>query len=30
MDIRPVHISKFNKTLEHHANLLMITDGTDI
>ena len=29
MDIRPIYISKFNKTREHHANLLMITDGTD-
>ena len=29
-DIRPVYISKFNKTREHHANLLMITDGKDI
>ena len=28
-DIRPCYISKFNKTREHHANLLMITDGTD-
>ena len=30
MDIRPIYILKFNKTCEHHANLLMITDGTDI
>ena len=29
LDIRPCYISKFNKTREHHANLLMITDGTD-
>ena len=29
IDIRPVYISKFNKTRENHANLLMITDGTD-
>ena len=29
IDIRPCYISKFNKTREHHANLLMITDGTD-
>ena len=29
IDIRPVYISKFNKTREYHANLLMITDGTD-
>ena len=27
--IRPVYISKFNKTREHHANLLMITEGKD-
>ena len=30
LDIRPIYTSKFNKTREHHANLLMITDGTDI
>ena len=29
LDIRPIYISKFNKTREHHANSLMITDGTD-
>ena len=29
MHIRPVYISKFNKTREHHENLLMITDATD-
>ena len=29
LDIRPCYISKFNKTREHHANLLMITDGID-
>ena len=29
IDIRPVYISKFNKTRENHANLLMITNGTD-
>ena len=29
INVRPVYISKFNKTSEHHANLLMITDGTD-
>ena len=29
IDIRPVYISKFNKTRENHANLLMITDRTD-
>ena len=29
LDIRPCYISKFNKTREHQANLLMITDGTD-
>ena len=29
INVRPVYISKFNKTCEHHANLLMITDGTD-
>ena len=28
-DIRPCYISKFNKTREHNANLLMIADGTD-
>ena len=30
IDIRPVYISKHNKTRQHHANLLMITDGSDI
>ena len=29
LDIRLCYVSKFNKTREHHANLLMITDGTD-
>ena len=29
VEIRPIYISKFNKTREHHANLLMITNGTD-
>ena len=29
IDIRLCYISKFNKTRAHHANLLMITDGTD-
>ena len=29
LDIRPCYISKFNKTREHHVNLLMITDSTD-
>ena len=29
LDIRPCYISKFNKSREHQANLLMITDGTD-
>ena len=29
IDIRPCYISKFNKTRQHQANLLMITDGTD-
>ena len=29
IDVRPCYISKFNKTRENHANLLMITDGTD-
>ena len=29
IDISSCYISKFNKTREHHANLLMITDGTD-
>ena len=29
IDIRPVYISKFNKTCEHHEYFLMITDGTD-
>ena len=29
LDIRPCYISKFNKTRQHQANLLMITDGTD-
>ena len=28
-EIRPVYISKFNKTREHHANLLTITEGKD-
>ena len=27
--IRPAYISKFNKTREHHANLLTITEGKD-
>ena len=30
LDIRPIYTPKFNKTREYHANLLMITDGTDI
>ena len=30
IDIRPSYISKFNKTREHQANLLMITEGKDI
>ena len=27
--IRPVYISKFNKTREHHATLLTVTKGKD-
>ena len=30
IDITPCCISKFNKTREHQANLLMITEGKDI
>ena len=30
IDISPCCISKFNKTREHQANLLMITEGKDI
>ena len=29
IDIRPCYIFKFNKTREHYAHLLMITDGTE-